>query len=132
MDTVCMSMFLTKSRQPAQQPATRSTPTDAPLGPQFKARLDRLVCDTRAVLDDFYEHKWGLYKEPGKIVKRLDSQLRSLILMRSLMELDLATGQARQLPCEEIDFIRNAELFLDQLGAQRLREAKNSLGTLVF
>lgn len=89
---------------------------------QFKARLDNIIQDARRVLDDIYARQWGCYKHPEKIVERLDAQLKHCIVMRSLLELGMSDSELRQFQQNEIDFVRGVELFLEQLGAQQLRE----------
>ncbi|GAB3472009.1 hypothetical protein [Azotobacter salinestris] len=93
---------------------------------QFKTRLDNIIQDARRVLDDLHARQWGRYKHPEKIVERLDAQLKRCIVMRSLLELGMSDSELCQFQQNEIDFVRGVELFLEQLGAQQLRETPNS------
>lgn len=118
------------SRVPERAPIQRPAPaTDYAAEVQFKVRLENLICDARKVLDDLYARQWASYSHPEKIVERLNTQLKRGVLLRSLLELGMPASELHQLEREEIDFVRGAELFLDQLGAQQLREREDSRRT---
>ena len=83
---------------------------------QFRERLAGSIAKAERALSAEYAPKLALYREPERIVGRLNSILQRCTLLRSLLLFPMGIREFNELLRNEIDFVRGAELFLDELG----------------
>ena len=86
---------------------------------QFRERLAEIVAKAEHALSDEYAAQLARYREPDRVVEQLNMILKRCTLIRSLLLLPTGVREFNELLRNEIDFIRNAELFLDEMGLLR-------------
>lgn len=86
---------------------------------QFRERLADIVAKAEHALSDAYAVQLARYREPEKVVERLNAILKRCTLIRSLLVLPTGVREFNELLRNEIDFVRSAELFLDEMGILR-------------
>ncbi len=90
---------------------------------QLRARLSEIVAKSEYALSDAYVPHLSRYREQDKVIERLGLIFKRCTLFNSLLLIPIGTREYNELLRSEIEFIRNAELFLDEMGIQKVPEA---------
>lgn len=86
---------------------------------QLRDRLSEIVAKSEYALSDAYASQLSRYREQDKVIERLGGILKRCTLLNSLMLFPMGSREYSELLRNEIDFIRNAELFLDEMGVHK-------------
>lgn len=90
---------------------------------QLRDRLSEIVAKSEYALSDAYASHLSCYREQGKVIERLGGILKRCTLLNSLLLFPMGSREYSELLRNEIDFIRNAELFLDEMGVHKIPQA---------
>ena len=82
----------------------------------FRARLGGIIRQAETALSPDWQPRLLQFKEPERIVERLQAIIKRCALLNSLLLFDIGMREFNELLRNEIDFVRGAELFLDELG----------------
>lgn len=90
---------------------------------QLRGRLSEIVAKSEYALSDSYAPHLSRYREQDKVIERLGGILKRCTLLNSLLLFPMGSREYSELLRNEIDFIRNAELFLDEMGVHKIPQA---------
>lgn len=89
---------------------------------QLRDRLHEIVAKSEYARSDAYAPQLARYREQDKVVERLASIAKRCALLNSLLLFPMGTREYNELLRNEIDFVRSAELFLDEMGIHKVPE----------
>ncbi len=87
----------------------------------FRARLGGIIRQAETALSPDWQPRLLQFKEPERIVERLQAIIKRCALLNSLLLFDACSRERNVCMRDKIDFVRGAELFLDELGIVQMQ-----------